>query len=497
MTVMNLQGAGIVLYDLQTGGQIPQEGRGEWTLAKGMPLPQGDEISQQVAESQHYYFNNDVRSDPNLQFPDSTARIKSLLCLALIVDGQIQGLIYLGRDTDFLPPDVHLAIAMADVLASTLHQIDLHEQTRRQMERLTALRAIDQSILSRLDLEHTLDVLLEKVTGQLGVDAANFLLYQPHSHTLVLTAERGLPASSIWDAGLEMEATHAGRVALQHQMDLISDLSQIEDGLTDKLRQVGEDFASYAAVPLVAKGELKGVLEIFTRSPLQASPDWVGFLEALADQAAIAIHSAQLFNEQQQNHARLTKAYEDTIDGWSRALDLRDEETQGHSQRVTDLTLGLARRMGVAEEQLVHIRRGARLHDIGKMGIPDSILLKPAALTPEEWEIMRQHTTFAADCLYPIEFLGPALEIPYGHHEKWDGTGYPQGLKGEDIPLSARIFAVIDVWDALTHYRPYRGPWSKETALAYILEQSGKHFDPHIVAKFLEWVQDSSMPLTS
>jgi putative nucleotidyltransferase with HDIG domain len=218
----------------------------------------------------------------------------------------------------------------------------------------------------------------------------------------------------------------------------------------------------------------------------------MGFLEALADQAAIAINSAQLFTQQQQLNARLTKAYEDTLDGWSRALDLRDEETEGHSRRVTDLTLELARQMGVDEELLIHLRRGAQLHDIGKMGIPDSILLKPGKLTPEEWQIMRRHPILAADLLAPIEFLTPALEIPYSHHEKWDGTGYPLGVQGEEIPISARIFAVVDVWDALTHDRPYRPAWTESEALAYLREQAGKHFDPRIVASFLSLLDQKS-----
>ena len=141
--------------------------------------------------------------------------------------------------------------------------------------------------------------------------------------------------------------------------------------------------------------------------------------------------------------------------------------------------------MGVSGEQLLHIRRGARLHDIGKMGIPDKILLKPGALTEDEWRIMQKHPLFAADLLFPIEFLGPALDIPFGHHEKWDGTGYPLKLKGEEIPISARIFAVVDVWDALTSDRPYRPAWDREKALAFIREQSGCHFDPQVVTHFL------------
>jgi putative two-component system response regulator len=189
-------------------------------------------------------------------------------------------------------------------------------------------------------------------------------------------------------------------------------------------------------------------------------------------------------------HEQLLAAYDATIAGWSHALDLRDKETEGHSQRVTDLSERLARMMGVSEVDLHNMRRGALLHDIGKLGVPDSILLKPDKLTEEEWDVMRKHPQYAYDMIYPIEYLRPSLDIPYSHHEKWDGTGYPRGLKGEEIPLTARIFAVMDVWDALTSDRPYRPAWSEEKAFEYIREQSGKHFDPRVAELFFKMMDE-------
>ncbi|MDP2662145.1 MAG: HD-GYP domain-containing protein, partial [Dehalococcoidia bacterium] len=168
-----------------------------------------------------------------------------------------------------------------------------------------------------------------------------------------------------------------------------------------------------------------------------------------------------------------------------RALDLRDKETEGHSQRVTEMTVDLARAMGTPEAELAHVRRGALLHDIGKMGVPDSILFKPGSLTEDEWVQMRKHPTYAYDLLYPIAYLRQALDIPYCHHEKWDGTGYPRGLKGEQIPLAARIFAALDVWDALTSERPYRPAWEPERALELVRSTSGSHLDPKVVEAFL------------
>jgi putative two-component system response regulator len=188
-------------------------------------------------------------------------------------------------------------------------------------------------------------------------------------------------------------------------------------------------------------------------------------------------------------NAHLLAAYEATIEGWSHAMDLRDRETEGHSRRVAELTVKLARALGMSEEEIMNLRRGALLHDMGKIGIPDAILHKPAALTDEEWVIMRKHPQLVYDMLYSVEYLRPALDIPFCHHEKWDGSGYPRGLKGEQIPMVARLFAIVDVWDALTSDRPYRFAWSEEDARTYIREQSGKHFDPQVVDLFFKVIK--------
>ena len=250
-----------------------------------------------------------------------------------------------------------------------------------------------------------------------------------------------------------------------------------------------ENFQQYYAIALTSKGKLIGALELFIRHPFKIDDEWRHFFKTLAGQAGVAIENAQLVNGLQIANLELLQAYDATIVGWSMAMDFRDKETEGHTQRVTEMTLALARQLNVPEEQMEHIRRGALLHDIGKMGIPDAILLKPGLLTNEERTIMQTHPQMAYEMLKSIAFLRPALDIPHLHHEKWDGTGYPHGLKGEEIPLPARLFAVIDVFDALTSDRPYRKAWSKEKTLAYIQEQSGKHFDPQVVRVFLEILQ--------
>jgi putative nucleotidyltransferase with HDIG domain len=254
---------------------------------------------------------------------------------------------------------------------------------------------------------------------------------------------------------------------------------------------IRDKVVAYYAAPLIAKGQIKGVLEIFHREPIHPDPEWLEFLETLAGQAAIAIDDAQLFDSLHRSHDDLAMAYDATIEGWSRALDLRDKETEGHTQRVTELTLRLAKEMGINDAELVHIRRGALLHDIGKMGIPDSILLKPGPLSDEEWVIMKKHPAFAFDMLSPIAYLQRALDIPYCHHERWNGAGYPRGLKGEGIPLAARIFAVVDVYDALRSDRPYRAAWPDEKVREHIREHAGQHFDPAVVEVFLKTIPGS------
>jgi len=235
------------------------------------------------------------------------------------------------------------------------------------------------------------------------------------------------------------------------------------------------------------------VLETFHSKHFHHSQEWQNDLATLATQTAVAIDTLQMYDRLHQKNLELNNAYDATIEGWSLALEYRDEETEGHTLRVTELTSKLAQAMGVIDAGLTNIRYGALLHDIGKIGIPDSILLKPGPLTDEEWKIMKQHPRMAYNMLAPIDYLRGALDIPYYHHEKWDGSGYPSGLKGNQIPIAARIFAIIDVWDALRSDRPYRKAWSEKKTIDYIREQSGIHFDPDVVEAFFNILEEEHL----
>jgi HD-GYP domain-containing protein (c-di-GMP phosphodiesterase class II) len=214
-------------------------------------------------------------------------------------------------------------------------------------------------------------------------------------------------------------------------------------------------------------------------------------IASVARQASVTLHRALLVEELERANLELNLAYDSTIEGWSRALDLKCREPEGHTEKVMEMTILLARRMGLKGKELQSIRRGAILHDIGKMGIPDSILTKPGPLTDEEWKIMRLHPVYALKMLQPIAFLRDALAIPHSHHEHWDGQGYPLGLKGEQIPLAARIFAVVDVWNSLMADQPYRKAWKPDRVLPYIRENAGRLFDPAVVEVFLDLLGNS------
>ena len=361
----------------------------------------------------------------------------------------------------------------------------------RQVQQLSILRSIDLAIASGLDLNLLLSMLLDRVLALMHVDAATVLLLNSKTNLLEFSAGKGFRSNILQYTRLKLGEGCAGRVALERKMMSIPDLRKNRVEFDRSPLFVEENFVTYWGVPLLAKGRVLGVLEMFHRAPLQPDADLQNFLVMVAGQAAIAIDSAMMFSELQRSNVELSLAYDATIEGLSRALDLRDKETKEHTFRVTDITLKLAVRLGVKQSDLIHIRRGAILHDIGKVAIPDQILFKPGPLGSEEWQIMRRHPDIAVELLSPVNYLEPALEIPHWHHEKWNGSGYPDGLSQEGIPFSARMFALADVYDALISNRPYRLAWSKGQAVDYIESQAGIHFDPKIVPEFLDMVNTS------
>ncbi|NWG35443.1 MAG: GAF domain-containing protein, partial [Chloroflexi bacterium] len=497
--VVNAAAGSIYLWEEASGewvsrGWMTTDGHWQTDTADLRHRP-GEGVTGWVGEHGEIYVTTDWRADPtNQPLPHEVEFIQNLtggISLPLKAEEHIIGVLHLwyAERREFSAEDKRLLTAIADMAGNAIQRARLHEETTQQVKRLTALRDIDRAIASSFDLNLVFTFLLNGVLTQLNADAADILLFDSHTNMLYQAAKRGFRSARLSNLHLRLDESLAGRAARTRQLVTIPDLKAAGEAFTPSQLPEGENFKAYYAYPLVVKGELKGVLEVFHRAPLFVTSNWLDFFETLAGQAAIAIDNARLFENLERSNFELMMAYDETIEGWSRALDLRDKETEGHTRRVTELTLKLAAQLGIPPADMAHIRRGALLHDIGKMGVPDSILFKDDTLTSREWEIMRQHPVHAYEMLSPIAYLKPALDIPYCHHEKWDGTGYPQGLKGEQIPLAARIFAVVDVYDALTSDRPYRPAWTKEQALEYIREQTGKHFDPQVAAAFLNLIE--------
>jgi response regulator RpfG family c-di-GMP phosphodiesterase len=340
-----------------------------------------------------------------------------------------------------------------------------------------------------VDLRLTLKLLMDQTMNHLGLDAVSIGLFHPEIQTVSYLCGVGFHVASPTRPQVRAGRGLTGQVIARQQTLFTSNL-QSDPAAAHEILMKREKFTVYIGIPLIVKGQLKGVFEVFHRSPLSPTPDWMEFLHTLAGQAAIAIDSAQLFEKLQRSNQELLQAYDTTLEGWARALELRDRETEGHTRRVTEMTMQLARFIGIREDEMVNLYRGVLLHDIGKMGVPDHILKKTGKLTDNEWDEMRKHPVYAYNLLAPISFLRGALEIPYCHHEWWNGNGYPRGLKGEQIPLAARIFSIVDNWDALLSDRPYRKAWSRDQVIAHLKENAGIMFDPNIVEIFLNMIEE-------
>jgi PAS domain S-box-containing protein len=433
---------------------------------------------------------DDIQDDSTMAPWHELAHEAGLRCsvaLPLVVRDQPIGVLalYHNQPGFFNPQRVSFLQAYAHQVAAALDNARLFEETQQRLKQLQALHAIDLAINASVSLPLTLKIVLEQATTHLRVDAGAVLIYNAHTQTLDHIASRGFHGHGISRTHLRLGEGHAGRAALDRQTKTVADLRAVPDNPGRMQLLANENFVFYYAEPLIAKGQIQGVFEIFHRAPLDPDIEWLDFLETIASQTATAIQSAQLFDNLQRTNLELALAYDTTLEGWSRAMDLRDKETEGHTQRVTDMTVRMAQAMGLPEDDILHMRRGALLHDIGKMGVPDHILLKPDKLTEDEWARMKMHPVYAYEMLSPIAYLHRSLDIPYCHHEMWDGAGYPRGLKGEQIPLPARIFAVVDVWDALRSDRPYRQAWPAEKVRGHIRALSGSHFDPRVVEEFL------------
>ena len=439
------------------------------------------------------YISPELKNDPMLFEGNRESMTPGMAGISIPIQstaGPVGVLTVLVESRRQVNEEINLLIILSEITGNAIHRSQLYEQSQRQVRRLTTLRDIDAAIASSFDLRLTLNILMDQTLSHLSVDAVDIALYHPDIQSIGYLVGSGFRTTSPTRPQMRIGEGLAGQVIMRQQTFHVTDLQNAPETRNEILIK-REGFVTYIGIPLIVKGQIKGVFEIFHRSAISPTPDWMDFLHTLAGQAAIAIDNSHLFENLQRSNQELMQAYDTTLEGWARALELRDRETEGHTRRVTELTLRLAKYMEIKDSELVNIRRGVLLHDIGKMGVPDNILKKSGPLSEAEWGEMRQHPVYAYNLLSPIEYLRDALEIPYCHHEHWDGSGYPRGLKGTQIPLSARIFSIIDIWDALLSDRSYRKAWARDKVVAYMKDIAGKHIDPNILDVFLKMIEET------
>jgi len=414
----------------------------------------------------------------------------STLIAPLIVKDQTIALIQLidRNPLRYHAGDLELLTRVTQLVSIGLQKAYIYQESQQLVKKLTSLQRIEEAVLENLSLPTTLDMLVDQLVKELAVDAADILYLHPKLKTLKFITQTGFRQNILQHTDLEIGEGLAGKAAQSKQLVLVEALQSADVDSPRTLEFFAEGFHAYIGVPLLAKGRVVGVMELFHRTPIQPDRPWLDLLEMVAGLAAIAIDHQNLYNNLERSRTEINQSLDVILEGWAQALELRGIESPGHWRRVVDLSLQLAAKLGLEGDDLVNIRRGALLHDIGKMGLPDQILHKGSRLTSEERKLIGRHPVEAYDLLKPVEGLKSALDIPLYHHERWDGEGYPYQLAGEEIPYHARIFALVDVWDALCSDRPYRPAFSREKALEHMEDQVGKHFDPEIAAVFLEMI---------
>ena len=492
LDMLNAQNGSVWIHDSSSNIIRQRAAKGVASQIAMKKLKPGEGIIGHVFLTGKHYTAPDLNNDPLIYQGNQGDHFNGFGGVSIPIDstdgtlGVLMVQIESGRQVD---DQLNLLGTLAGVAGNAIHRADLFDQSQVQVRKLTTLRDIDSAIASSTDLRVTMNILMDHAIRHLKIDAVDILLFYPELQSLTYLCSTGFRAASPTRPLMRIGEGLAGQVVMKGRIEFIPDLQNSSEAWLDPLL-MRERFVSYIGLPLIVKGQIKGIFEIFNRSPLAPNDEWMQFMQTLAGQAAIAIDNSQLFDNLQRSNQEIMQAYDTTLEGWARALELRDRETEGHTRRVTIKTMQLARYMNISEDNLINVYRGVLLHDIGKMGVPDQILRKTGSLTDAEWVEMRKHPQYAFDLLSPIPYLRPALDIPYCHHEHWDGSGYPRGLKGEQIPLAARIFSIVDIWDALLSDRPYRKAWPEEKVTSYINEISGTVLDPKVVEAFFRMMSE-------
>lgn len=480
-----LKNALLTLWSNTKNESFVQSAFNDWVWLKFEPVNLGSCFEQiEYAEKAVTVINS-----KNLQsesFPLLVEGREQNLAFIPLSSGQKSfGLLVLDRQQDYSENEKLVFLVITDMLTTALEHASLFKRTETQLHRMESLHTIDQAITGVFDLNIINNLIIQEAIKNLRADAISILHLNRLTNTLDCVETAGFKTQHIKGARIPISTSIAGKVLLDRKNAMIPDLTHEKTALFVNRRFHDDNFQAYFAAPLIVKGEPQGVLELFFKKYFYPDEDWVSFFNILSAQAALAYDTCRTFKELQKIKHNLSDSYQSALSTLTRSLELVEVESPGHAQRVASATLNLAKKLGVQKDALANIERGALLHDIGKIGILDEILLKKGDLNKAEWAQIKRHPEIAFELLSGVRLLRDALEIPYCHHENWDGSGYPRGLKGDEIPVAARIFAVIDSFDAIQSDRPYRKGKSREEAINFLINQKGKRFDPVIVDKYL------------
>ena len=470
-----LQPAGLIIATATNWGLIVESSHGIWETYNGMTLSPIN-------------VHDPIRIYPQSQVPDVLKNKGEfwITGFPLVTREKNIGSLWVAFDDPISESNVQLLLSICDIVAEALKRGKQFEQTQLRLQQLAVLHDIDSAILGNASLITIFDIALSHLMEQLNVHAAAVLLLNSSSGRLECVHGQGIQSLDFYKTSLLLEECLSGQFSIHNRSIDIFNVFECQKTCKRADFLINRGFMVCYGVPLTIQGEIIGVIEIFNQQILDLGKSRVAFLEIIATKIAKAIINTGLFADLFGSQINLPVTDQNNLEGLSHALNLQDKETEAHSQRAAKMTVLIAKSMGIQENRLERIQRGSLLHDI------ETIINKPGPLSEDEWEVVRRHPVYAYNLIKPVSYLQSSIDIPYCHHEKWDGTGYPQGLKGEQIPIAARIFAVTDVWDALRSNRPYRSAWTANQARNYILQQSGKHFDPQVVEKFFELALDKT-----
>ncbi len=492
------EGSSMTLKDPVSEDAVFVLAHGKMAHLTGLRTPAGKGLAAYAMQTGQIYITQDFKNDPHAYRTHLLGDLKAVACAPLITQGQAIGSVTIARKRSIDEREARLLTAISDIAANAIQRTTLHEAAVAHARQMATVSEIGRVLTETLDLPvifKRLDHYLYELLPGISVVFISFYDAQAQRFTCQFASLNGDPINTDELPPAPLEPPGRGtqsEVVYTRKPLILNDLIERSKNLSVNVL-VGEDdpvAQSGLYAPMLAHDKVIGALQVQSNELNRFTAEDAEALSLVANTAAVAIENTRLLDDLRRSNLDRTRAYESTLEGWSRTLDLRDKETEWHSKKVAEKTVKLADMLGIDGDERVNIYRGALLHDIGKINIPDSVLLKAGSLTDDEWATMRGHPKIAFDLLNPIEYLRPALDIPYCHHEKWDGTGYPRGLKGVEIPLAARIFAIVDVWDALCSDRPYRKAWPRQQAIQYIRQMRGSHFDPDVTDAFLKMVEE-------